>query len=165
MNKFVGETLPVGDLWHPALGRALAYWESQRGERPFPCRNDISPDGMKSFLRHVMLVDVSYDPLDFVYRVFGTAIATAHKEDYTGRSVRALDPKTFSDLVWSQYCEALERRAPILHGVLFVTADHCSKYQRLILPLSTDGATIDKLLAVSVEDSKFWEAVAEDRRN
>ncbi|HYB08207.1 MAG TPA: PAS domain-containing protein [Alphaproteobacteria bacterium] len=164
MNKFVGETLPIGDLLDPALGQALAYWDSLRSERPFPSRNDISPSGMKSFLRHVMLIDVSYDPLDFVYRVFGTAIAAAHKEDYTGRSARELEPKAFSDLIWQQYCEALECRAPILHSVLFVTADHCSKYHRLILPLSRDGAKIDKLLAVSVEDGKFWDAVAGDHR-
>ena len=160
MDRFASETLPTDDLRHPVLRQAFRYWRSKTGDRPFPSRTDIAPEEMKPFLQHVMLIDVSYEPLDFVYRVFGTAIAIAHRDDYTGKSVRELEPKPFSELIWQQYCETIEHRAPILHGVLLITATRYLKYHRLTLPLSCDCLSINKLLAVSIEDGKFWEAVA-----
>jgi hypothetical protein len=106
-----------------------------------------------------MLIDVLYEPLDFIYRVFGTGIATAHRKDFTGKSVREIEPSEFSDVIWKQYSEVLENKGPLLHGVTFVTDERYLKYFRLTLPLSSKGVVIDQLLAVSIEDGRFWEAV------
>lgn len=162
MSDFTGESHPIGELDQPALAQAYGYWQSRRAGRAFPSRQDIRPEDMRAFLRHVMLVDVACEPLNFTYRVFGTGIANAHRQDYTNKSVRDIAPAAFARLVWRQYREAVERRAPVLHSVVFRTVQEALSYRRLTLPLSSDGSAIDKLLAVSVEDRRFWDAIAED---
>lgn len=161
MNEFTGESLPLTELRHPVLCDAYDYWRLRKGDRAFPSRKDIEPEDMKVYLANVMLIDVSYEPLDFVYRVFGSGIARSHGKDYTGKSVRELEPGEFSKLVWQQYLDAVNEKKPCLQGIIFEAGAKYYKYQRLILPLSSDGSTIDKLLTVSIEDGKFWEAVSD----
>jgi hypothetical protein len=42
----------------PENRKALAYWNSLRGERQMPARSELSPRGMREFLTHVNLVDI-----------------------------------------------------------------------------------------------------------
>jgi hypothetical protein len=159
MNEFTGENLSLTELQHPMLRSAYDYWLLKKGNRELPSRKDISPEDMKVYLANVMLIDVSYDPLDFVYRVFGSGVGRAQGKDYTGKSVRHLEPAEFSNLVWHQYLDAVTRRTPCLHRVVFSSEAKYEKYQRVTLPLSSDGVIVDKLLAVSIEDGKFWENI------
>jgi hypothetical protein len=163
MNEFTGENLPLTELQHPMLRTAYDYWFLKKGDRELPSRKDISPEEMKAYLANVMLIDVSYDPLDFVYRVFGSGVGRAQGKDYTGKSVRHLEPAEFSSLVWHQYLEAVSRRTPCLHRVVFSSEAKYEKYQRVTLPLSSDGVIVDKLLAVSIEDGKFWENIRDPK--
>ncbi len=164
MRRFVGKRLPIETLQQPALCLAFAYWREKRGDRTFPSRKDIAPEEMRTYLANVMLVEVARQPLDFVYRVFGSGIAAAHGEDYTNKSVRDLQPPEFAALIWDQYADVLEKETPQLHGVVFQTESQYHEYQRLTLPLSSNGVTIDKLLAVSIEDRDFWDTVAKAAR-
>jgi hypothetical protein len=161
MNEFTGESLSLTELRHPMLRNAYDYWCLRKGARDLPSRKDISPEGMKVYLSRVMLIDVSYEPLDFVYRVFGSGIAQAHGKEYTGKSVRQIEPADFSRLVWHQYLDAVNERKPRLHGVTFSSGSRYEKYHRLTLPLSSDGSIIDKLLAVSIEDGEFWRTIGD----
>jgi len=158
-HKFSGESLALSELRHPVLREAYDYWCRKRGSRTMPSRKDIAPEEMKSYLPRVMLIDVRRDPLDFVYRVFGSVIAEAHGKEYTGKSARALEPAGFADLIWRQYLEALEAKAPRLHAIHLQSGGKYMNYQRLTLPLASDGETVDKLLAVSIEDGSFWKPV------
>src|SRR5207244_6442083 len=107
------------------------------------------------YLSNVMLIDVSYDPLDFVYRVFGSGIARVHGKDYTGKSVHQLEPTEFSRLAWHQYLDVVNERKPRLHGVTFSSEARYEKYHRLTLLLLSDGLCIDMMLAVSSEVERF----------
>jgi hypothetical protein len=158
MSDFTGESLPLTELRDPTLRTVYDYWCRIRGERELPARGDISPQDMTAYLSRVMLIDVSRQPLDFVYRVFGSGIARATGKDYTGKSVGQLEPPAFAALIWRQYLEVVNERKPCLHGVRLSAGARFLRYQRLTLPLSADGAVIDKLLAVSIEDKKFWES-------
>jgi hypothetical protein len=159
MSDFSGEALPVTELQHPVLRTAYDYWCLIKGEREFPARADITPEGMKLYLSRVMLVDVSYEPLDFVYRVFGSGIAQAFGKDYSGKSVRQLEPPEFAALIWRQYLEVVNERRPCLHAIQVTAGTRFLKYHRLTLPLSADGLAVDKLLAISIEDGKFWQSL------
>jgi hypothetical protein len=154
-----GETLPLDSLPNGDLRQAYEYWCAQKGARAFPSRSDISPEGMKSFLAKTMLIDVRSSSLDFIFRVFGTGIVAAHGKDFTGKSVRDLDPAAFAELIWRQYSEVLDIGDAVLHRVRLSARDRYLNYHRITMPLSTDGSTIDRLLAVSVESRDFWKAV------
>ncbi len=105
-----------------------------------------------------MLIDVCTAPLDFIYRVFGTSIVAAGGADFTGKSVRDLRPAAFAELIWRQYSEVLAIGGAAFHSVRLLAGDKYINYHRITMPLSTDGSTIDMLLAVSVEKRDFWKA-------
>lgn len=94
------------------------------------------------------MAEVSYDPLEFRYRVAGTGVFTMHGQELTHKRAQDLMPPAFGDLIHRHYSEAVARRAPILH-VLQLTIDAVeTSYARIILPLSGNGTVIDRLLTV-----------------
>jgi hypothetical protein len=160
MLRFVGETLELDAPLPDELRQALDYWRAKKGAAAFPARRDFRPEEMKPFLARVMLIEVRADPRDFVYKVYGTAVALPSGKDFTQHSVKELTPADFSRLIWQQYSEVVDGRRPLLHRVC-VTGDGIDKcYLRLTAPLSSDGSTIDKLFAVSMEDLDFWHGIA-----
>jgi hypothetical protein len=98
-----------------------------------------------------MLADVQDDPLDFRYRLAGTGILDVHGRDLTHRGPRDLTPPAYGELIYRHYCEAVQRREPVVHLVLLDTAARAISYVRLLLPLSEDGSKVTMLMAI---DSK-----------
>jgi hypothetical protein len=163
INQFTGESLPLSELRHSMLSEVYDYWRLKKGDREFPSRKDIAPEDMKAYLGKLMLIDVSYRPLDFFYRVFGSEIARSHGKDYTRQSICQIQPSEFGKLVWEQYLDAVNGRKPCLHRVTLDVGGKFEKYHRVTLPLSSDGVVIDKLLAVSLQDKKFWQNVRDTK--
>ena len=148
---------------YPEIDRALAYWRAKKGERAMPSRADIDPLEISKALPRVMMAEVSHDPLEFCYRLAGTGLFPMHGEELTGKRARDLEPPEFGALIHEHYCEAVERRTPLLHLIELRTDEVTTSYARIILPLSSDGAVIDRLMTVeSHEDhgdalQKFFE--------
>jgi hypothetical protein len=136
---------------YPDLQRVLVYWQRRRGGRFAPSRADIDPAELVAVLPRIMLADVLDEPLDFRYRLAGTGIRNVHGNDMTGRSPRELEPPAYGDLIFAHYCEAVRRRAPLLHLIVLDAHQHSRSYARLLLPLSSDGDRVTMLMAV---DSK-----------
>lgn len=133
---------------YPEIARALAYWRAKRGSRRMPSRADIDPPDLAIDLPRIMMAEVSHEPLDFRYRVAGTGTFKLHGEELTGKRSRELQPPEFGALIHSHYCEAVQRRAPILHLIQLDAGDIATSYARVILPLSSDGERVDRLLTV-----------------
>lgn len=141
---------------YPEIDRILAYWRAKRGDRVFPSRADIDPLEFRRELPRVMMVDVSTNPLEFRYRVAGTGLFAMHGEELTGKLARALEPPEFGALIHRHYAEAVERRAPILHLIELTVNYLATSYARIILPLSSDGNVIDRLITCEAhEDHAF----------
>jgi hypothetical protein len=136
---------------YPDLQRVLVYWQRRRGGRFAPSRADIDPAELVAVLPRIMLADVLDEPLDFRYRLAGTGIRNVHGNDMTGRSPRELEPPAYGDLIFAHYCEAVRRRAPLLHLIVLDAHQRSRSYARLLLPLSSDGERVTMLMAV---DSK-----------
>ncbi|MDJ0950370.1 MAG: PAS domain-containing protein [Alphaproteobacteria bacterium] len=161
-TDFKGHPLPIEGLNSPKLRAAYDYWRERCGTRAMPSRDDIRPEDMVGLLGNAMLVDVTYDPPDLRYRLFGSDIANAHGADFTGRSVKDLEPEGFNDLIWRQYMEVVASREPRVHKVIYQTETKASNYERITLPLSSDGKRVDMLLAVSEYEKRFWQDVEQD---
>src|SRR6266404_3792675 len=73
----------AGHLTSPILSEAHAFWRSKLAGRSMPSRKDIDPTEIPQLLRYVMLIDVLADPLDFKYRLIGTAVCSLLHRDYT----------------------------------------------------------------------------------
>jgi hypothetical protein len=132
----------------PDLRLALDYWQRKRGLRLAPTRADIDPVEIAPLLPRVMLVDVTADPIDFRFRLAGTAIFKIHGAELTNKRALELEPPAYAALTHRLYGDALTRRAPIAHRLLIECETRRSAYMRIILPLSEDGAEISRLMTV-----------------
>lgn len=130
----------------------LAYWRAKKGDRAFPSRADIDPLEFTRELPRVMMAEVSYDPLEFRYRVAGTGLFAMHGQELTGKLARELDPPEFGAMIQRHYTEVIARRVPILHVIELTVNYLATSYARLILPLSTDGTVIDRLMTCEAHE-------------
>lgn len=136
-----------GDIG-PDLRQALFYWRSKQKGRLAPARADIEPLDLAPLLPRVMLVDVHPEPLDFRYRLAGTGIFRIHGAELTNTRARDLKPAAYGALIHRHYCEVVARGTPVAHRLMLEISGASSAYVRIILPLSDDGAVINRLMTV-----------------
>jgi hypothetical protein len=152
---------------YPDLVFALEYWKSKCRGRFAPARADIDPAEIVALLPRILLADVEHDnagSVDFRYRLSGTGICSVHQKDLTGLRPSELAPPPYGQLVIAHYHAAVERRAPLAHVIALQTNKESRSYARIILPLSSDGSVIDKLMMVDSETQnllqEFLEVIA-----
>jgi hypothetical protein len=146
----------------------LQLWNTKRGARRAPARSEFDPADLKHVLHKLILMEVRRDPLDFIYRVAGTEIYFIHGMELTGKSVRNLRPQPYSDAVWRDMAELIETWEPQYVRLEFPNREGRSRsYTVLRLPLSSDGATIDRIFVLSEfgpDRAKIKETIAQLRR-
>ena len=131
------------------FAEALSYWDSKRRGRLMPSRRDIDPLEIPSLLRNVVLVDVRHDPLDFRYRLLGTAVVARVACDYTGRRFMDLPHQRPGSQVWDTAVRLVEERRPLFSAIPYVGGDPAVRdYQDLYMPLSDDGETVNMIFGL-----------------
>lgn len=145
--------LALSEVANPHLRSLLTYWNTQRGAREMPARADLSPFDMKSYLSNVLLVDVEGDRPRLRYRLVGTGLVKALHQDPTGRYIDEM-PFWFRKFAEPAYADLLTRRRP--HYRLINTIENwwIVKYERLLMPLSSDGVKIDMVLGAMFQHPK-----------
>ncbi len=123
------------------------YWSDKRRDRSMPARADLAVPELKPWLGFLNLVDVSHDPLDFRYRVFGTHIAQAIGVDLTGESISQY-PGGVTDLRRG-YVEVVERKSPLYQVHETDRFKGAYRHHRILLPLSDDDETVNMVLVLS----------------
>ena len=135
----------------PGLGPrgeiALAYWQGLRRGRHLPARTDIDPAEIPKLLPGTILVDVLRDPLDFRYRLVGTAIVETYGEELTGRFVDELFTPARRALAMRHYALAFGSARPIAARNRYTNVRGAELIaSRILLPLSEDGVNVSMLL-------------------
>jgi hypothetical protein len=133
------------------LHAVLAYWSGKRGAQPMPSRRQIDPLELgPAILPHLMLVDVEPGPR-FRYRLFGTAVSEAFGTDPTGQYIDAVMVGTYKAFLLGLYSDLLTMKKPVYSTSIYGTQLRTKMWtQRLMLPLSSDGDTVDMVLACQV---------------
>lgn len=134
-------------IQHEALKQLYAYWLAKKGARLAPSRGDIQPAEMKPFLRHVFLLDVIGSPPRFKFRLAGTEVVNRYGEEITGRFLDNIDLDDVTSDIVHEYEKTVRDARPVYGRWRYIK--HSGKYlnyERLILPLSSNGRTIDMLL-------------------
>jgi hypothetical protein len=132
----------------PSLQRLYDDWEQKRGQREFPARADFDPLDLKYILGNLSLVDVLRDPLRFRYRIHATNVAERIGDELTGKEVAALTHADHRNRALEHFIQVVQARKPSVHFRHHETIDQrIWNYEVLVLPLSSDGATIDMLLS------------------
>lgn len=142
-------------LRRPQQRELLAYWRSKAAAGKLPGRQDIDPIEMTALLPWIGLFDVTWEDgrPRFRFRLVGTAIVQRYGRDATGLwfeeayqgDILARQTATFSAIATSGRPHLDSLSAPVA-GKEFVTS------HRLILPLASDGKTVDHMIALILFD-------------
>lgn len=148
---------PVTGEMYEGLNDVFAYWDRLRGRRAMPAWPDF--DWMRlppPVIPWCAVVDVRQDPLDFVYRFWGTARTAFQGHDYTGWSIGDVSPKSVSEKILSEYRMIYEERRPVYFETVFEedTSDATFKYHFLRLPFGQDGERVAQILGVGLFEEK-----------
>jgi hypothetical protein len=125
------------------------YWNRLRGERAMPSRAEIDPSAIKRVLPYLMMLDVSYDPLGFRYRLVGTGIVRFNGRDFTGKAVDEANYGPAYVALHRYFAAVVETRGPIgARGrTVWIDGGEWRDAESVALPLSSDGSVIDIVLS------------------
>jgi hypothetical protein len=130
------------------IGQARAYWERIRIGRTMPRREDLDPVDIPRLLPFVMLVDVRAEPLDFKFRLIGSAIQAIIARNYVGRWFSELPHMIKGNVVWAEYGAVVAQRRPVAAVVDYVGADrYVQGVRHCLMPLSNDDRAVNMIFA------------------
>lgn len=138
------------------LVEVIQHWDTARGEAWAPSWHSINLATFSpSILPKVCVIDVREDPLDFIYRFWGSGITRLNDYDLTGKSVcEAMAPGCAEAHLW-QYEEVYHTREPGRFITEFTAPSGLEKYYICArLPLSDDGERVTGVLTAEIHGSK-----------
>jgi hypothetical protein len=141
----------------------LKHWNTIRGQRPFPTRDEIEPADLIPVLPHLMLVGLEYEPFRVRYRLVGTEIVRYAKLDFTGRYADALHFQDDEAADWTLYYRAVaDARLPGLGQTDWTVSTSIKRWMEFVIcPLSTTGDIIDR--CITIEDYEHTSTIELDR--
>ncbi|MDE2227798.1 MAG: PAS domain-containing protein [Alphaproteobacteria bacterium] len=130
------------------LRRLYRDWDARRAGRRVPARADFDPVEMKYILGQLSLIDVARDPLRFIFRLHATGNARHLGVDRTGKDLAFMPNPDVREHVRAHYELAVASREPVVQhrGGSFADGREWD-YEVLVLPLASDGETIDMLMS------------------
>lgn len=131
----------------PALRSLFDYWNKKRGKQRFILRSELEPGEITPLLPLVFILEVQREPRRYLIRLMGTEIATRLGGDYTGQYMDELDFGAAKKQVLVGYDHVVDYAEPHLSFSEFTKSGRGRiQAERLALPMSTDGLTIDLIL-------------------
>lgn len=144
---------------NPKLQTLLRYWENKRDGDKLPSRRSIDPLEMAEWLGNIVLIDVTPEG-DYRYRLYGSEFVVEFGKEMTGQSIRDL-PSQQQEIIAAEYNLACQTKLPRarLYTAEFETGALLNRHdgtrretwERLVLPMSSDGETVDMLLVAAYE--------------
>jgi hypothetical protein len=114
-----------------------------------PRRADFPPESLTPWMGHIQIIEIvpDGDMVRYRWRLVGTRIVYYEGRDNTGRFLDDVIPEDQRSEVLRAYQTSMETRAPV-YGSFYSCSDAAisSQLERLILPLATDGKTVDQFL-------------------
>jgi hypothetical protein len=149
----------------PKLNALLDFWNLKRAGRRMPARKDFDVFELRDWLGYLHLVQIVDGGEDFLHVIYGSDIALIHGLDLTGKKLDAI-PAARRESVRRAYAAACKSRAPLFIEDDPVLQSSLERVENLILPLSSDGRVVDRLLigAAPVERARAIEWQPPERR-
>ncbi len=127
-----------------------ALWRAKCRDGRLPARSDFALDDLRPYVGRIAILDVIDGGRDFRFRLYGTRIADEYKGEMTGKSVSAFRANFYAAIV-PGYRRAVETRQPH-YDVPEIDDDLMHyKWERLVVPLASDGVTVDMIMVCSLE--------------
>jgi hypothetical protein len=138
-------------IHHPLLKQLYAYWLGKRAGICMPPRRAIAPDELRGLLPHLLLIDVVAAEQRYRYRLAGT-----HIREFFGREITGLHLDEIADGQPYRHFKAIFDTVAQLPAINYYASEfwweqrHWLHYQRLLLPLSDDGLSVNMLVGASI---------------
>lgn len=134
----------------------LRVWEEKKAARAFPARRDFDLPAVYRWAGDLEFVDIVEDAgkrRRYRYRLVGTRINRIDGKEITGRFADEVFCEPVFEAVTRDYDEAVRIGAPVVSQFERVRNARGSvmTYDKLVLPLSDDGARITGLMVYVVE--------------
>jgi hypothetical protein len=136
----------------PILLRIFDYWKEKCGDRDVPLRADIDPVELRNLVHHVMLYDVVELGRLYRIRLVGQAIVDFVGVNNTGKFAHDTVPPDAAERMNEILTTVVTRRAPRFRAgfAYWHTGKAYRRFEACFLPLSSDGQTVDKILAGNI---------------
>lgn len=139
----------VPPLRHPKLDSLHRLWKEHCRDGDLPAAADFDPTALRPWAGNLVILDVA-DRASFVYAYYGDAFAAAFGADHVGQSTAEL-PAPQRDILNEEYERARLRAAPLSRVYTADFGRGLATWERLVLPLASDGRTVDKLMVAAFE--------------
>ena len=151
----MGELQDTGlELRHDDHRTLYDYWRARRHSGRLPARADVDPADLRALLPRLALIDVlrEDDGLAFRYRLTGTEIVNRAGRDPTGKRFDELYRGDYLQTAHATYQRVVETGQPHTSDRVYplVPGREYMSYDRLLLPLASDGATVDMVMLLIV---------------
>ena len=149
MNRPISfrDLLPI-----PQLVRLHDYWDGKRlaglplGRR-WPSRGDIDPLEMRFAVGNIDLIEITYDPLQFRFRISGSNIDQDEGFNMQGKTLDEYPHPRHRENIRRTYLRVLAAGLPDFEILERSGEGQMVHYARILLPLSDDQSRIDMFLA------------------
>jgi len=143
------------EIRNPDLRRLYDYWSERRGARKMPSRADLDPLDMTFIMGNVILVDVlSETPPRFRIRLHGTNLVQYVGYELTGKMLDELPQTEFREAARQTFTHVIKTREPFRHRRDRIIEDRLHRYETVVMPLSSDGEQVDRLLVGLIYDDE-----------
>lgn len=148
----------------PNYQACYEYWQRLKGERRSPMWREW--DWLQlpvQLIPYFMVVDVTYEPLDFIYRFWGTASVDMHGIDFTGQSISSIRSKITAKMTTAQYFEVVTHHEAIGSEYTVQAGESGLAYVQtsLRMPFSDDGEHVTQI-ATYVDWSRDRKKIKEE---
>ncbi|MEQ8504513.1 MAG: hypothetical protein RIB80_04240 [Rhodospirillales bacterium] len=144
-------TLPLADLKSPDLVKALALWDSWRGDGIAPLWDKIELSRFPPpLLPMTTVVDVLEGGRDYRYRYWGSELTRLFKRDETGNLLSLHSVTQSSDIRFHQFGAVVAEMRPVLFMTIFEKFEGVmAEKLNLRLPTIDGQGQVDKIISLS----------------
>jgi hypothetical protein len=134
----------------PRLRQVYRYWDGLRGSRFAPAYAEVDPVDIPKLLSCLLVTAVESTPQGrrYRYRLCGTEVEQHFGSAMRGRYIDTLMQGPYLTYLQGLYDRLVEQRSAIY--TVSTYHQQALDTKRLMLPLSSDGATVDTVLAAQV---------------
>lgn len=131
----------------PSLARFLALWESKRGSRRMPNREDFSFEDLWPWLGQLNLIAVEGDDGRFV--VFSETSTRLYGREMTGKRISDFVPQVLADAALADHRAFMAGGGIPMSTLVDITYEYrAMRWTRLVLPLADDERTVQRYFVV-----------------
>jgi len=130
------------ELHHRSHERLQEYWDSLRGNLPFPPESEIDPDEISDIWHSCFLISIDdvTRRLGYRYSYLGDDLVEAYGDDVKNPDVALRLISTASLPLVKKFDEVVARQKPVIDESEFVNFKHLKiRYRTCLLPLGQDG--------------------------